>query len=49
MPRDMLDTNMCAYLMENHPAEVARRFSRCYVGDVGNYACRTSIRRSGIG
>lgn len=34
MPRYMLDTNMCIYLMKNQPEEVARRFSRCYVGDV---------------
>jgi tRNA(fMet)-specific endonuclease VapC len=34
MPRYMLDTNMCIYLMRNQPEEVARRFSRCYVGDV---------------
>jgi tRNA(fMet)-specific endonuclease VapC len=30
----MLDTNMCIYLMKNHPEEVARRFAQCYVGDV---------------
>ena len=34
MPRYMLDTNMCIYLMKNQPEEVARRFARCYVGDV---------------
>lgn len=34
MPRYMLDTNMCIYLMKNQPQEVARRFSRCFVGDV---------------
>ncbi len=34
MPQYMLDTNMCIYLMKNQPEEVARRFSRCYVGDV---------------
>lgn len=34
MPRYMLDTNMCIYLMKNQPEEVARRFSQCYVGDV---------------
>ena len=34
MPRYMLDTNMCIYLMKNQQAEVARRFSQCYVGDV---------------
>lgn len=34
MPRYMLDTNMCIYLMKNQPKEVAQRFSRCYVGDV---------------
>lgn len=34
MPRYMLDTNMCIYLMKNQPAEVARRFAECSVGDV---------------
>ena len=34
MPRYMLDTNMCVYLMKNQPEEVARRFAQCYVGDV---------------
>ena len=30
----MLDTNMCIYLMKNQPAQVARRFAKCVVGDV---------------
>jgi tRNA(fMet)-specific endonuclease VapC len=34
MPRYMLDTNMCIYLMKNQPKQVAERFSQCYVGDV---------------
>lgn len=34
MPRYMLDTNMCIYLMKNQPREVAERFAQCYVGDV---------------
>lgn len=34
MPRFMLDTNMCIYLMKNQPEEVARRFALCHVGDV---------------
>ncbi len=34
MPRYMLDTNMCIYLMRNQPEEVAQRFAQCYVGDV---------------
>lgn len=34
MPRYMLDTNMCIYLMKNQPEEVVRRFDQCYVGDV---------------
>ena len=34
MPRYMLDTNMCIYLMKNQPPAVARRFAQCYVGDV---------------
>jgi len=34
MPRFMLDTNMCIYLMKNQPESVARRFAQCFVGDV---------------
>ena len=34
MPRYMLDTNMCIYLMKNQPDSVARRFAQCFVGDV---------------
>lgn len=34
MPRFMLDTSMCMYLMKNQPEEVAKRFAQCYVGDV---------------
>ncbi|MEX3967801.1 type II toxin-antitoxin system VapC family toxin [Paraburkholderia sp. EG286B] len=34
MPRFMLDTNMCIYLMKNQPEQVAQRFAQCYVGDV---------------
>ncbi len=34
MPRYLLDTSVCIYLMKNQPEEVARRFAQCYVGDV---------------
>lgn len=34
MPRYMLDTNMCIYLMKNQPEEVAKRFAQFHVGDV---------------
>ncbi len=34
MPRYMLDTKMCIYLMKNQPKEVAQRFAKCFVGDV---------------
>ena len=34
MPRYMLDTNMCIYLMKDQPEQVARRFAQCYVGEV---------------
>lgn len=34
MPRYMLDTNMCIYLMKSQPEAVAKRFAQCYVGDV---------------
>ena len=34
MPRYMLDTNMCIYLMKNQAEQVAKRFAECFVGDV---------------
>jgi len=34
MPRYMLDTNICIYLIKHHPPEVTARFAECYVGDV---------------
>jgi tRNA(fMet)-specific endonuclease VapC len=34
MPRYMLDTNICIYLMKNQPEQVAKRFAECFVGDV---------------
>jgi len=34
MPRYMLDTNMCIYLIKQQPDRVARRFAACHVGDV---------------
>lgn len=34
MPRFMLDTNICIYLIKHQPPQVAARFADCYVGDV---------------
>jgi len=34
MPRYMLDTNMCIYLLKHQPESVARRFAACTVGDI---------------
>jgi tRNA(fMet)-specific endonuclease VapC len=34
MPRDMLNTNMCIYLMKTQPAELTRRFAQSFVGGV---------------
>lgn len=34
MPRYMLDTNICIYLMKHQPPQVRERFAACYVGDV---------------
>ncbi|MBS4095358.1 MAG: type II toxin-antitoxin system VapC family toxin [Sulfuricella sp.] len=34
MPRYLLDTNICIYLMKHHPPEVARRFADCFAGEV---------------
>lgn len=33
-PKYMLDTNICIYLMKHQPAEVAQRFTQCFVGEV---------------
>jgi len=30
----MLDTNICIYLMKNHPPSFGERFAQCYVGEV---------------
>ncbi len=32
--RYMLDTNICIYLIKNHPPSVAKRFAACRQGDV---------------
>jgi len=34
MPRYMLDTNMCIYLIKHQPESVARKFAQCRLGDV---------------
>ncbi len=34
MPKYMLDTNMCIYLIKHQPPQVARRFDACVAGDV---------------
>ncbi|HQY09662.1 MAG: type II toxin-antitoxin system VapC family toxin [Leptothrix sp. (in: Bacteria)] len=34
MPRYMLDTNICIYLIKRQPESVARRFAQCRLGDV---------------
>ncbi|MES2830382.1 MAG: type II toxin-antitoxin system VapC family toxin [Pseudomonadota bacterium] len=34
MPRYMLDTNICIYIMKRAPEEVARRMDSCTFGDV---------------
>lgn len=31
----LIDTNICIYIMNNHPPEVLNRFKRVGVGDVG--------------
>lgn len=48
MPRYMLDTNMCIYLMKNQPDSVARRFAQCYVGDVVMSAITFAELESGV-
>jgi tRNA(fMet)-specific endonuclease VapC len=52
----MLDTNICIYLMKNHPPSVAKRFAACRQGDVvisaitlaeleyGIYCCKPETR-----
>lgn len=34
MNRYMLDTNICIYIMQRQPPEVAQRFAQCHYGDV---------------
>jgi len=34
MPRYMLDTNMCIYLLKHQPESVAKKFAQCRVGEV---------------
>ena len=34
MPKYLLDTNICVYIMKRTPAEVAQRMDRCTIGDV---------------
>lgn len=34
MPKYMLDTNICIYLLKNNPPKVAKKFEQCQVGDV---------------
>ncbi len=34
MPRWMLDTNICIYLIKHQPEVVAQRFAQCRLGDV---------------
>lgn len=48
MPRYLLDTNMCIYLMKHQPEAVARRFAQCYVGDVVMSAITFSELQYGV-
>ncbi|MGX5719131.1 PIN domain-containing protein [Shinella zoogloeoides] len=48
MPRYMLDTNMCIYLMKNQPEQVARRFAACKVGDVAMSAITYAELQYGV-
>lgn len=48
MPRYMLDTNMCIYLMKNQPEQVARRFVECQVGDVAMSAITYAELQYGV-
>ena len=34
IPRYLLDTNICIYLMKHQPPQVAERFASCMVGEV---------------
>jgi tRNA(fMet)-specific endonuclease VapC len=48
MPRYMLDTNMCIYLMKHQPGQVAERFAECFVGDVVMSAITFAELESGV-
>jgi tRNA(fMet)-specific endonuclease VapC len=34
MPKYLLDTNICIYIIKRNPEQVAQRMDRCVVGDV---------------
>lgn len=34
MPKYMLDTNICIYLLKHNPPQVIEKFKQCQVGDV---------------
>jgi tRNA(fMet)-specific endonuclease VapC len=44
----LIDTNICIYIMNNHPPEVTRRFKNTEVGDVGVSSITISELQYGI-
>ena len=46
--RDMLDTNICIYLIKRQPKEVALRFEQCSVGEVVMSAITYAELQNGV-
>ena len=44
----LIDTNICIYIMNNHPPEVTRRFKNSGVGDVGVSSITISELQYGV-
>ena len=48
MPRYLLDTHICIYLIKHQPVEVAERFAQCYRGDVVMSAVTSAELQFGV-
>ncbi len=44
----LLDTNICIYLLKQRPSQVARRFAKCYEGEVVISAVTLAELRYGV-
>lgn len=46
--RYLIDTNICIYIMNQHPVEVIRKFKQISVGDVGISSITVSELQYGV-